>query len=146
MDHHPVGPACGNNPHFKLSTGDRQAVEEFKAYLGARAERRSQYEEAVRTAGDTAYGNMPFCDAIIKAVLAVADAEQASLLARIAELEAAERPAVLTDSERQFLTFALDLAADQMASRGDEFDGDDEAALKTFRRMADEAQQNGGQL
>ncbi|MEV2249371.1 hypothetical protein AB0I94_02240 [Streptomyces sp. NPDC050147] len=48
---------------------------------------------------------------------------------------------VLADSERQFLTFALDLAADQMASRGDEFDEDDEAALAKFRRMADEAQQ-----
>ena len=45
----------------------------------------------------------------------------------------------LTGAERQFLTFALDLAADRMANRGDEFDADDEAALKSLRRMADEA-------
>ena len=45
----------------------------------------------------------------------------------------------LTVDERQFLTFALELAADQMASRGNEFDDADEAALKSLRRMADEA-------
>jgi hypothetical protein len=27
------GPPCGNNPNFKLSPGDRQAVDEFMAYL-----------------------------------------------------------------------------------------------------------------
>ena len=37
---------------------------------------------------------------------------------------------------REFLTFALDLAADQMASRGDEFNDDDEAALANLRRIA----------
>lgn len=42
----------------------------------------------------------------------------------------------LNASERQFLTFALELAADQMASRGDEFDDEDEAALEVLRRMA----------
>lgn len=57
----------------------------------------------------------------------------------------ADQAAVLTDSERQFLAFALDLAADQMASRGDEFDEDDEAALAKFRRLTDEVQQSGGQ-
>lgn len=33
----PVGPHCGNNPTFRLSPGDRQAVEAFKAYLARRA-------------------------------------------------------------------------------------------------------------
>lgn len=42
---------------------------------------------------------------------------------------------LLSQNERQFLTFALELAADQMASRGDEFD-DDEAALNSLRAMA----------
>ncbi|MFJ6810624.1 hypothetical protein ACIQRK_32250 [Streptomyces anulatus] len=46
------------------------------------------------------------------------------------------RRAALTDAERQFLTFALELAADQMALRGDEFDDEDEAALETFRALA----------
>ncbi|MGW4493815.1 hypothetical protein [Streptomyces sp. NPDC004376] len=45
----------------------------------------------------------------------------------------------LTDTERQFLTFALDLAADRMASRGDEFTSEDEAALEKLRSMADAA-------
>ncbi|MFF3094221.1 hypothetical protein [Streptomyces cyaneofuscatus] len=46
--------------------------------------------------------------------------------------------AYLNAAERQFLTFALDLAADRMASRGDEFEDADHAALETFRRMAAE--------
>ncbi|MGE9282302.1 hypothetical protein ACP4B2_27660 [Streptomyces rochei] len=32
-----TGPACGNNPHYRLSDGDRQAVDSFRAYLTARA-------------------------------------------------------------------------------------------------------------
>lgn len=32
-----VGPRCGNNPHVRLTPGDRQAVEEFRAYLARRA-------------------------------------------------------------------------------------------------------------
>lgn len=31
-----VGPRCGNNPNYKLSDGDRKAVEDFKAYLQRR--------------------------------------------------------------------------------------------------------------
>jgi hypothetical protein len=52
--------------------------------------------------------------------------------------KAADRPAALTTAERQFLTYALDLAADQMASRGNEFGDEDTAALEKLRRMADE--------
>lgn len=33
-----VGPRCGNNPNVKLSEGDRQAVDDFKAYLAARGQ------------------------------------------------------------------------------------------------------------
>lgn len=46
----------------------------------------------------------------------------------------------LTAVERQFLTFALGLAADEMASRGSEFGEDDEAALEKLRRVAAEEQ------
>lgn len=42
---------------------------------------------------------------------------------------------ILTPAERQFLTFALDLAADHMANRGDEFDEEDDAALARLRLM-----------
>jgi hypothetical protein len=45
-------------------------------------------------------------------------------------------PDTLTDAERAFLTFALDLAADRMLDRSDEFTTEDDAALKAFRRMA----------
>lgn len=31
-----VGPRCGNNPNVRLTPGDRQVVEEFKAYLARR--------------------------------------------------------------------------------------------------------------
>jgi hypothetical protein len=31
-----VGPRCGNNPNARLSPGDQQAVDEFKAYLARR--------------------------------------------------------------------------------------------------------------
>jgi hypothetical protein len=44
----------------------------------------------------------------------------------------------LAPAERQFLTFALELAADQMASCGDEFDDEDEAALARLRRIAED--------
>ena len=37
MSQRPTGPACGNNPNYRMSDGDRQAVEDFKAYLAARA-------------------------------------------------------------------------------------------------------------
>ncbi|MDT9688170.1 hypothetical protein Q5762_07340 [Streptomyces sp. P9(2023)] len=57
------------------------------------------------------------------------------------EQPAVEQPAEahppLTDAERQFLTFALELAADQMYSRGDEFDDADDAAMARLRRIAD---------
>jgi hypothetical protein len=41
----------------------------------------------------------------------------------------------LSESERTFLKFALDLAFDQMCS-GDGFTDDDEAALATLRKLA----------
>lgn len=46
-----------------------------------------------------------------------------------------QTPAVLTGPERQFLTFALDLAFDRMVS-DDGFTDKDEAALKRLRLMA----------
>ncbi|MFJ2182956.1 hypothetical protein ACIOJG_20280 [Streptomyces anulatus] len=141
------------------------------------ADRRDRYAAAIReTDGWVLDGGQHMIDA----VMAVADAEQASLRAEAegldealrgaisasekdgarlrAELEEsraialsrcrtldehdaaappapADRP-VLTDAEGQFLTFALELAADQMALRGDEFDDEDEAALLKFRALA----------
>lgn len=50
---------------------------------------------------------------------------------------------LLTSPEREFLTFALELAADQMASRGDEFDDDDRAALTALHAMAAEPDDDG---
>ncbi|MDT0270621.1 hypothetical protein RM844_30545 [Streptomyces sp. DSM 44915] len=42
----------------------------------------------------------------------------------------------LRDSARLFLTFALELAADQMSLRPDEFDADDQADLERLMRLA----------
>lgn len=44
----------------------------------------------------------------------------------------------LSESERQFLTFALELAADQMASDSTGFTAEDDAALKSLRALAAE--------
>jgi hypothetical protein len=41
MSHRPTGPACGNNPNFRMSDGDRQAVEDFRAYLADRAQEKT---------------------------------------------------------------------------------------------------------
>jgi hypothetical protein len=45
------------------------------------------------------------------------------------------RAAALTDHERRFLAFALDLAADRVLSE-DGFTDEDDAALASLRRMA----------
>ncbi|MEY9995848.1 hypothetical protein ABIE67_007880 [Streptomyces sp. V4I8] len=42
-------------------------------------DRHERYATAIRTAGDTAYGNQPFYEAITAAVIGVADAEQSEL-------------------------------------------------------------------
>ncbi|MFJ2961214.1 hypothetical protein ACIPIC_02755 [Streptomyces collinus] len=51
-----------------------------------------------------------------------------------------DRAAVLSQTERGMLRYALDLAQEQMFSRGDEFGDGDQAAVDSLRRMADEAQ------
>lgn len=136
-----VGPRCGNNPQFKLSSEDRAAVDEFRAYLAARTARQKLYEDAVRTAGDTAYGNGPFYETIAKAVVAVADAEQALLLARIAELETApsSRAAGLREAADEIA--GIDFHPNARARPLDLATG----LAQRLRRMADEAQQTGGQ-
>lgn len=45
-------------------------------------DRRERYAAAIRAAGDTAYGNRPFYEAIADAVIALADAEHAELRKR----------------------------------------------------------------
>ncbi|MEU1494330.1 hypothetical protein ABZ456_29265 [Streptomyces sp. NPDC005776] len=45
----------------------------------------------------------------------------------------------LSDNDRVLLAFALELAADQMANRGDEFDDEDTASLAALNRVATEA-------
>lgn len=55
--------------------------------------------------------------------------------------EARAKTVDLSDNDRQLLTFALELAADQMASRSDEFDDADTAALEKLRQLASKAHQ-----
>jgi hypothetical protein len=49
-------------------------------------DRRERYMAAVQQAGDTAYGNRPFYEAIVDAVMAVADAEIPTLLRALADM------------------------------------------------------------
>ncbi|WP_327592491.1 hypothetical protein [Streptomyces chartreusis] len=42
-----TGPRCGNNPNYRMSDGDRQAVDDFKAYLAGRAALRDRIAEAL---------------------------------------------------------------------------------------------------
>jgi hypothetical protein len=67
MTRQPTGPACGNNPNYRMSEGDRRAVEDFKAYLADRAALRDRIAEALERAdyrpdmrrGDLADAIMP---------------------------------------------------------------------------------------
>ena len=68
-----------------------------------------------------------------------ADADADAVLA---VLPPTDRAAELSEVERQFLTFALDLAAGRMAERPDEFGADDDAAMARLRGLAGEAQQD----
>jgi hypothetical protein len=51
----PTGPACGNNPNYRMSDGDRQAVEAFQAYLAERAALRDRIAEALDSLQGTAH-------------------------------------------------------------------------------------------
>lgn len=42
-----TGPRCGNNPNYRMSEGDRKAVDDFKAYLADRAAIRDRIAEAL---------------------------------------------------------------------------------------------------
>ena len=51
-----VGPRCGNNPNVRLSPGDQQTVDEFKAYLVRRraggSPERNPFSDATSEATD----------------------------------------------------------------------------------------------
>jgi hypothetical protein len=58
---------------------------------------------------------------------------------RVTELGAEVERQTLTGAEREFLSFALELADDQVLDRGDEFTDEDRAALESLKRLATEA-------
>ncbi|MFG3276201.1 hypothetical protein [Streptomyces luteogriseus] len=62
--------------------------------------------------------------------------------ARLHDPEPADRAAALTDAERTMLTYALDQAQEHIWSR-DGFTDEDQAAVDSLRRMANEARQDG---
>ncbi|WP_405611255.1 hypothetical protein [Streptomyces sp. NBC_01508] len=161
-------PQPGGEPPFTAASGVQPAARPVPD-----TERRARYarwDAAMReTQLGYAVGDIRVQDAVTNG-MAVADEEQrdqrayaasleqriidmgghqaaaADLAAEIARLRAElgkARATTLTEAERQFLTFALDLAGDEMASRGDEFTDEDRAALGKFRRMA--AAGSGGQ-
>jgi hypothetical protein len=99
------------------------------AYDASRTPAPAGQAEAVLRLVETALGDT---------LVASARDEALAGIAAVLHATPVGQAAVLTDSERQFLAFALDLAQEQMFSRGDEFTDEDEAALKLLRRMADE--------
>ncbi|MEU9640908.1 hypothetical protein [Streptomyces sp. NPDC048188] len=141
-----TGPACGNNPHHQLSEGDRQAVENFNAYLADRATRRKQYGDVIRRWGLLDEVNDPKAteDFVVTDLLSLVDAEQAAEVTRLrGELaKALERTAVQRCADRAAV---LREAADTVGN-DDTCDcgGCDScvpnARAAELRRMADEAQ------
>ncbi|MFJ1964869.1 hypothetical protein [Streptomyces massasporeus] len=84
MSHRPTGPACGNNPNFPMSDGDRQAVADFKAYLAERAELRDRIAEALDSLQGAAHHLPPetrrrVIEAVAGAVLPAAAGRAAGL-------------------------------------------------------------------
>ncbi|WP_406444482.1 hypothetical protein OHB14_36550 [Streptomyces sp. NBC_01613] len=47
-----TGPACGNNPNFRMSDGDRKAIDDFKARLALQAAAKPYIDRAVWVDGD----------------------------------------------------------------------------------------------
>lgn len=47
-----VGPRCGNNPNFRMSDGDRKAVDDFKARLALQASVKPHLDTAAWVDGD----------------------------------------------------------------------------------------------
>lgn len=128
MTRKPTGPACGNNPNYPLTDGDRQAVEKFKAHLSARAERRRRYGDVLRRWGllDEVNNPQDTEEFFVTDLLAIADAEQQPAAVPSAP---ADRAAVLREAAD-----AMDTHCEQYGVLGV---GD------RLRRMADEAQQGG---
>lgn len=89
-------------------------------------ERRNRYADAVRTAGDTAYGNRPFYEAITDAVIAIADTELAAR--RAADLRDAEE--ICDEAGASYTDRALNEHADAAYT-----------LMERFRRKAEEAEQ-----
>jgi hypothetical protein len=148
-----TGPACGNNPHHKLSDGDRQAVENFKAYLADRATRRKQYGDVIRRWGLLDEVNDPKAteDFVITDLLSLVDAEQAAEVTRLrgelakalernAAERCADRTAVLREAadaaEQEFIHGVVPAASE----RDEIWDQAVRAVATLLRGMADETQ------
>lgn len=52
MTEQPAGPRCGNNPNFRMSDGDRKAVDDFRAHLALAAAAKPYIDAAVWVDGD----------------------------------------------------------------------------------------------
>jgi hypothetical protein len=159
MTEQPVGPRCGNNPNFRMTPGDRKAVDDFKARLALQASAKPYIDNAAWTDGDPLMEviavtlwkhcarddrDMPqlVCDdprTIAAFAAAVARAHAASGVVAVA-VPPTGQTATLTDAERTMLTYALDQAQEHIWSR-DGFTDEDQAAVTSLRRLADEAQQ-----
>ncbi|ARX81574.1 hypothetical protein SMD44_00972 [Streptomyces alboflavus] len=95
MTEKPTGPACGNNPNYPLTEGDRAVVEAVRTELAQRAERRDRYAAAIwerqnpgRRYADCEHSWRADPEEDALAVMTVADAEQADLRTQLARVRA----------------------------------------------------------
>ncbi|MFI1371312.1 hypothetical protein ACH4UY_04780 [Streptomyces longwoodensis] len=142
---------CGNDPRARLTDGDRQAVADFRAYLGLRAAAREQLDRAEWVEGD------PLMQAIASAVYERCETGDggivhddprniAAVAAVVARLAAAtDRAVVMREAADDLATTFGDpmvkhigaLGASHLRRRAREA----EAGRSTPHRTADEAQQ-----
>jgi hypothetical protein len=109
------------------------------------AAREEQQDRAITARAHRA-GDHQWCDVTCEAampsevlrntILCRAIPGSPAMLAELERRAAQATPPALSDNDRAFLKFALDLAFDEMASRDDEFGDDDETALANLQRLA----------
>ncbi|MFF7949096.1 hypothetical protein [Streptomyces griseorubiginosus] len=59
-----IGPRCGNNPNVRLTEGDRKVVDEFRAFLDARAALRDRIAEALSEVRRPGLGGLTEAEAV----------------------------------------------------------------------------------
>ncbi|MEU6222267.1 hypothetical protein [Streptomyces sp. NPDC047042] len=108
------GPPCGNNPHFQMSPGDREAVDEFRAYLATRAQEKHMSMDDRPKALDALLAHVADNLPDEEASTAQARAALAPLEQKVRELEAQKRAKIRSDALLEGADAALTLDFTQL--------------------------------